>query len=108
METPTKAGLRLKWQEIEGGCFYSRSQAAGRTHAVAGMCWGRGRRSCRPLGEKALWDPSSVWQESDRDTWAHKAAQAAPGRGLPGGGVEGGRKEHILTYEVKVPLCNRF
>lgn len=71
-------------------------------------CAGAGQAQLPPLGEKALWDPSSAWQEADGDIWAHKAAQAVPGRGLPGGRVEGGRKERVLTSEVTAPVCNRF
>lgn len=53
-KTPPKAGLGLKWQEAEAGCFYSRSQAAGRTHAVAGMCWGRAGAAAAPSPEGPL------------------------------------------------------
>lgn len=52
MENPPKAGLGLKWQEAEAGCFYSRSQAARRTHAVAGMCWGGAGAAAAPFARR--------------------------------------------------------
>ena len=50
MENPPKAGLRLKWQEAEAGCFYSRSCLAD-TRAGWNVL-GPGGRSCRPLARR--------------------------------------------------------